>query len=419
MTKLSHLFKQLLHDEWSFLDAEWPTKEPSNNHRMGLKAVAHMNTIKETLMSRLGAIPVFYFLVVIWYHNKSPGPYMDVEKGLLVLYHLVTGVSMDGISPYIPKSSFHSIHSTFYKTNCNMLSRHINQALARMFSTFPIRLLSAKAKNPPLFQHVTMHLDGHDTRLSCEEKSSAEMYSYKLKKSGVRTQVCMDCNGMALLVSKSLPCKDNNDGTMLVAMKMYKHMHELDCIALDGGYTQYIKKIVEDNDMTKANFCYPIRKSRGKDLLQEETNYNKIFGSFRSQMEAEFGDLGSSFEKHNNRKPVLVTKIETYNLQLRLCLLLMNIKKMVAMLKVNADPIHAGWKKEGFDYPCTNGAMEQILEFIPVAEILGDAQSMTKLQDEFLQMTTMDVEDEQEEVLTNKRRETFVSVEIPLMKCTK
>ncbi|KAI9233212.1 MAG: hypothetical protein BYD32DRAFT_360186, partial [Podila humilis] len=50
------------------------------------------------------------------------------------------------------------------------------------------------------------------------------MYSYKLKKSGVRTQVCMDPNGMALI---------------------------LDCIAIDGGYTQYIKKLVEDTSMTK------------------------------------------------------------------------------------------------------------------------------------------------------------------------
>ena len=133
------------------------------------------------------------------------------------------------------------------------------------------------------------------------------MYSYKLKKSGVRTQVCVDCNGMAILVSKSLPCKENNDGSLLVSMKIQKHIHLLDCIAVDGGYTQYIKKVVEDTELSKKNFCYPIRKSRGKDLAQDEANYNKIFGSFRSQIEAEFGELGAIFEKHNNRKPVLVT----------------------------------------------------------------------------------------------------------------
>jgi DDE superfamily endonuclease len=419
MANLKHLFQRLLDDEWTFLDAEWPMQEPSNNHRTALKGVAHMKTVKDILTRRLGAIPVFYFLVVIWSRKQYSGPYSEVDKGLLILYHLVSGLAMDGMSTHIPKSSFHAIHTEFYKSNYNVHSKHINHALANMFSTFPIRLISAKLKNPPLFPHVTLHLDGHDTRLSCEEKSSSDMYSYKLKKSGVRTQVCVDCNGMAILVSKSLPCKDNNDGTMLVGMKIYKHIHELDCIALDGGYTQYIKKIVEDTSMSKKNFCYPIRKSRGKDLAQAEANYNKIFGSFRSQIEAEFGDLGATFEKHNNRKPVLVTKIETYNLQLRLCLLLMNIKKMVALLQLNVEPIHSAWIRDGFDFPYANGAMEQILDYIPVEEMLDDARDMTKLQEQFLEMTTMDVEDKQREVSTNKRREIFAAVEIPSFKRTK
>ncbi|KAG0036475.1 hypothetical protein BGZ83_003803, partial [Gryganskiella cystojenkinii] len=218
------------------------------------------------------------------------------------------------------------------------------------------------------------------------------------------------------MVSKSLPCKDNNDGSMLVGMKIQKHIHELDCIAVDGGYTQYIKKIVENTDLSKKNFCYPIRKSRSKDMPSEEANYNKIFGSFRSQIEAEFGELGTIFEKHNNRKPVLVSKISTYNLQLRLCLLLMNIKKMVALLHLEVCPIHSAWTRESFDFPYTNGAMEQILEYIPVEEMLGDAQDMTKLQDQFLQMTAMDVDGGGDEVVTKKRREIMVCVELPARK---
>jgi hypothetical protein len=419
MSALKRHLQQLLHDKWMFLDEEWPTQEYPKNHRTALKSIPYMSTVKDMLMARLGAIPVFFFLVVIWSCNKYPGPYRQVDKGLLVLYHLLAGLPMDGISPYIPKSSFHSIHAVFYDTNYNTHSKNINQMLANMFSTFPIRLLSAKLRNPPLFPHVTLHLDGHDTRLTCEEKSSTEMYSFKLKKSGVRTQVCVDCNGMAILVSKSLPCKDNNDGSMLVGMKIHKHIHELDCIAVDGGYTQFIKKIVEDTDLSKKNFCYPIRKSRSKDLAQEEASYNKIFGSFRSQIEAEFGELGTIFEKHNNKKPVLVTKIATYNLQLRLCLLLMNIKKMAAQLSLEVYPIHSAWMRDGFDFPYTNGTMEQILEYIPVEEMLEDAQDMTKLQDQFLQMTTMDVDDAGDQVATKKRREIMVAVELPARKHVK
>ncbi|KAF9017114.1 hypothetical protein BGZ52_005333 [Haplosporangium bisporale] len=381
-----------------------------------MKPVEHLVLIKETLVKRLGAIPVFFFLVVLWAHGQYPGPYREVEKGLLLLYHLVKGLSMDAMSPHIPKSSFHALHSQFYKMHFKSHLKQVNQMLATMFSTFPIRLLSAKANNPPLFKHVTLHLDGHDTRLSSKEKSSAEMYSYKLKKSGVRTQVCMDPNGMALIVSKSLPCKDNNDGTMLVGMKVHRHIHELDCIAIDGGYTQYIKKLVEDTSMTKKNFCFPIRKSRGKDLAQDEANYNNIFGSFRSQMEDEFGVLGATFELHNNRKPVLVTKVETYNLQLCLCLLLMNVKRMVALLGLKEEPMHKAWMRDGFDYPTTNNTMEQLMEYPPVAEILEDADSMAKLQDEFLKMNMEVEEEEVAEESSQRKRQVLVAVEVPASK---
>ncbi|KAF9897981.1 hypothetical protein EC991_001228, partial [Linnemannia zychae] len=126
------------------------------------------------------------------------------------------------MEPYMPKSSFHIIHAMFFKTEYAAHNKYITHCLATMFSTITIRLLSAKEKNPPLFQHVTLHLDGHDTRATYQGATSAEMYSYKLKKSGLRTQVVMDCNGMALWVSKSAACKNHADGTMLLAMKVDK-----------------------------------------------------------------------------------------------------------------------------------------------------------------------------------------------------
>ncbi|KAF9368217.1 hypothetical protein CPB97_004807, partial [Podila verticillata] len=81
----------------------------------------------------------------------------------------------------------------------------------------------------------------------------------------------------------------------------------------------------------------------------------------------------------------------------------MNIKKMVALLKVHAEPIHSAWTRDGFDFPYTGGAMEQMLDYISVQEMLGDAQDMMKLQEQFLEMNTMDVEDDEEEVQTHKR----------------
>jgi hypothetical protein len=408
----SHL-KKLIQDHWQYLDEGWPTREPATNHRTALKDVGNIAYVKQVLLTRLGAVPVFFFLVVIWPVTTYPGPYREVDKGLLILYHLVKGLSMDGMSPCIPKSSFHALHSAFYKRDHGPNAKKVTQLMETMFSTISIRLLSAQEKNPPLFKHVTLHLDGHDTRATYEGEASAEMYSYKLKKSGLRTQVCMDPNSMAIWVSKSQPCKRYQDGQMLVDMKMHNKMHDLDCLALDGGYTQYIKTLVEETDLSTSNFAYPIRKRRLQELTQEESNYNSIFGSFRSQMESLFGDLGHAFEIHNNSKPVLVEKRQTYNLQMRLCLLLLNVKRMVALVGLEADPIHLAWTKDGFDYPVGNKTLEQPMDETAVAQLLEDGDSMAKLQAAFLNMSTMEVDEQ--EPSTNKRA-LLVSVEIPINK---
>lgn len=120
-----------------------------------------MKQVKTKLMKRLGAIPVFFFLVVLWSGVHYPGPYREVDKGLLLLYHLVTGNAMDAMEPHIPKSSFHAIHAAFYGMHHKMHAKTVAKCLATMFSTIHIRLLCAQLVNPSLFPHVTLHLDGH------------------------------------------------------------------------------------------------------------------------------------------------------------------------------------------------------------------------------------------------------------------
>jgi hypothetical protein len=73
----------------------------------------------------------------------------------------------------------------------------------------------------------------------------------------------------------------------------------------------------------------------------------------------------------------------------------MNIKKMVKHLEIELEPIHSAWMRDGFDYPAKNGALEQNLENIPVADMLEDMESMTKLQDEFMKMSTMEMDQDE------------------------
>jgi DDE superfamily endonuclease len=408
---LSKHFDQLLAKHWDFLDKGWPSMIPSKKHRTSPNDVGFITEVKETLYKRLGAIPVYFFLIMIWPKSQYPGPYRAVEKGLAILYHIVKGLSMAEMDPIIAKSSFHLIHSQFYDKEYAVHNKYITNCLATMFSNIIIRLLSAREKNPTLFKHVTLHLDGHDTRATYKGESSAEMYSYKLKRSGLRTQVVMDCNGMALWVSKSASCQKNADGTMLLDMKLDRNVHELDCIAVDGGYTQYLNKVVEVSDkFSKQNFVHPVRKRRNKDLTEEESAYNSTFGSFRSQMESLFGDLGNIFEKHNNRKPVLVAKKETYNLQMKLAFLLLNIKKMVALLKIPTEPIHIAWLHDGFEYPTTEKGLEQPMEYVDISTVVDEGHTMATLQDKFLSLAVDDVDTT---MGAPQRKQSNIVIEIP------
>lgn len=97
MDELQALFKRLFKDHWQFLYDDWPLMDAPKNHRTSIKDVVRIKDVKNTLMNRLGPVPVFYFLVFLWPNVTYPGPYREMEKGLLVLYHLVTGAAMDAL----------------------------------------------------------------------------------------------------------------------------------------------------------------------------------------------------------------------------------------------------------------------------------------------------------------------------------
>lgn len=272
-------FNKLMHDQWSFLYQSWPEVSKTKFHRTETKSVNDIQHVKDTVLQRLGYIPVFFFFLTILFITQDyPGPYHNSEKGLLILYQLIKNCSMEQMSRFIPRSSFYNLYRSFYIKQSLILDKRLTSLLSTMFSNIQIRVLTAQ-QNPSLFKHVTLLLDGHDTRVNLAGAEAAKMYSYKFKKSGLRTQVCVDSNSMILFLSKSAPCGDSTDGVMLTKMKLERHIHKLDCVGLDGGYTQHINKVIESSDLNLGNFCHPIRKSKGIELSSDEVKYNKIFAS--------------------------------------------------------------------------------------------------------------------------------------------
>lgn len=400
-------FTLIMNMYWKFLSVGWPVLEKNKYHRTDTKEVKDIGYVKTTVLQRLGYIPVFFFLVEFFAKDEYPGPYRGVDKGLLVLYQLLTGVSIAQMARFIPSSSYHAISNAFYVKHGEKLNSMLDKCLATMFSSTKGRIICARHNNPEGFKHVTLMLDGHDSRATYINGGDRSMfYSYKLKKSGFRTQVCIDVNGMVLFVSNSAPCASNNDGSMLAGINLKRKVGKYDCIALDGGYTLFVDRVIDTNPyLGKHNFVLPIRKQRGVSLTVEEAKYNKVFGSFRSMIESTFGDLGALFERFNGKSVIRVTDMATFTVQFKLGCCLYNLKRFVEAGHVSYTEQHTAWMQPGFDYPSgvsSRSVYDVIEDISTITDKAEEAQAIGNLQEHFL---SLDINDEEEDLPVSEDEE--------------
>ncbi len=112
-----------------------------------------------------------------------------------------------------------------------------------------------------------------------------------------------------------------------------------------------------------------------------------MFGSFRSMVESTFSELGTAFSKHNNKDPIRVDSKREFNMNLRLCLLLLNIKNFVDLVKIQGLkelPHHRAWMNENFDYPTDKKIVPDLTETYTVQNKLEYGDVMLKIQEQFL-----------------------------------
>ncbi|KAF9111524.1 hypothetical protein BGW39_004333, partial [Mortierella sp. 14UC] len=129
----------------------------------------------------------------------------------------------------------------------------------------------------------------------------------------------------------------------------------------------------------------------------DETNFNAMFGGFRSTSEATFGDLGKTFAKFNNKEIVKTASKKEFNLALRLCLLLMNVRNFAQALSIEESPHHDDWMKEGVDYPQERQLVPELTEVVTVQNKLENGMELLRLQEEFLGLDDNDDEDDEME----------------------
>lgn len=353
----------LIKNKWGFLNNKYEPIEKTKFHRTELQEIKNIEIIKKNIEDKIGVIPTFVFLTDFCNKFNIPGPYKNIDKGLIILPHLLCGSSINQMQQYLNYTAFFRIYKFIYVTHYDDLNNWINNLMYTCFSNKNIRILSSYINNPDLVKHVTMILDGHHNKIVYENITvdKKELYSWKLKKSGLNTQFIIDMNEIVLYVSESLSCRDNNDDKMLINnINFNKFFTIYDNICFDGIYINTLLETIDkyslrNIEMKETNFTYPINKEKNKDLTDDQILFNNHIGSFRSRIETYFANLGKIFNRFNAENNIRVTKLETYNIQLRLACTLMNINKIVKLSNLDINHVYTLWLNDGFDYPDADG----------------------------------------------------------------
>lgn len=362
---LNNEYLNIIENYWKpLLENTYELKVEKTINRTKLNKIIGIDVIKEAIFKKLGLLPIFIFLTSFCNSISIPGPYNHLEKCLLIIMHLIEGNTISDMKIYTNSetgSTFYNIYECIFTTNKDKLNKWIDYMMEHMFGNETTRILNSYINNPPQFKHVTLFLDGHHNKITLEDIDieKTELYSYKLRKNGLNTQFIIDTNDIVVNVSKSLPCKMHNDDNMFLDNinfnKFFKHS---DCICFDGLYENTLNELIDKYNniglhMTINNFCFPIKKDKNIELERDEALFNKNLGSFRSRIESYFSSLSKTFKRLDAQNNVRVTKIDTYNTQLRLCCVLLNIKKFYDINK-NVQELNNNyfklWFEKDFDF---------------------------------------------------------------------
>lgn len=115
-----------------------------------------------------------------------------------------------------------------------------------------------------------------------------------------------------------------------------------------------------------------------------EKNFNKKFGSFRSEIENTFSVLSNKFKRFNNNGSALqISDIKIYNLQFRVACLLKNMSLFIEKYNIKEEPHHVLWFSDGFEFPSEN---KQNIVFSNERKVNENYNKMLNLHEEFLKL---------------------------------
>lgn len=355
--------EKIKNNSWGFIHNGWSKFVSTKRHRNSPYKTYNrdkMRYIRDYLKDKLGILPVYYFLEYILKVDVDlAGPMRHIDKGLLLLFALVSGKSCRGMADFMPPSSFSKLQTEFYNTRGEIFEEELDFKLKTMFSSPSSRQAYSKLNNPKEFDTVTVIADGYDwlatTREGVEDYGNRLRYSRKLHKPGYRTQFIISCDNLILQVSDSEPCSLFSDNAMLIDMEPTKSLSDIDVLATDGGYHYNSKLGLKPEQLRK-----PFRKDSKKvpdSIADYRKGFNDAFSAFRGKIETSFKDFNQQFKYMDKVTRVIEPTAKRLNLKVKICALLRNIYLFQELYNVEIAAENAQWFNESFNF----NSDEQIL----------------------------------------------------------
>ncbi|KAI8967334.1 hypothetical protein BDB01DRAFT_733943 [Pilobolus umbonatus] len=141
-------------------------------------------------------------------------------------------------------------------------------------------------------------------------------------------------------------------------IKLNEFFKLTDCMCFDGLYNNVLNEIIVKYNniglnISQKHFCYPIKKEKNKDLDYDQLNFNNQLG--------------------------------TYNIQLKLSIVLYNIKHFVKINKIEEKDYYKLWLDDNFDFYTNIDSFNTISDLTPISSYKRECMNeMKDLQNDFI-----------------------------------
>lgn len=337
---------------WIIINKNWDNnikyiKNDDIKNYKKIKTITMIQGIKEILLNEFGYIPIYFFLNLLFENYNYSGCYRTVEKGLILLYHMLQGGDKNKYINLI--SEYKKIYEEFWIYRNEELNKKVDTYLKTLFSNIRLRLINGEIYNPQDFKNLTYIFDSYIKTYSIN-------HSNKIYEKGYITQFLCDNNGFITYISESKSYyQEQNKGIM------YEKLHFWDiCLDIDDGDIVTVdEEHINFKDIFISNTKKKIKKNiddsficpiDNENLETEIIHYNSNLIEFHNGGNRTINNVEKLFKILDDKNYIKNSDPKEYNLQLKICILLYNIKLFVDKYNITEQSHHKLWADRNFDF---------------------------------------------------------------------